>query len=193
MLPCPTESPASGKMQGQWEIPLSFHPHDIPIATLASDMTAHKQASVQSKSEAPQANSKTVPSPAALAQQETYDLLADIPAFQTPKRSLALWAYCMMRIPRPEDVQEREKQGLLTHPTTAKKVGVPIRGRWNMCSMRSLPYAQEIRNLHWTCNNLAQPVNPTPQQSAVRSRRPTLSNLSKAINLLWVSALLCSL
>lgn len=65
MLPCPTESPASGKMQGQWEIPLSFHPHDIPTATLASGTTAHTQASVQSKSEAPQANSKSGPSPAA--------------------------------------------------------------------------------------------------------------------------------
>ncbi|XP_029299634.1 uncharacterized protein LOC115016106 isoform X2 [Cottoperca gobio] len=77
---CPTVPPALGKMHSQWEIPLSFHPHDIPTATLASNVTAHAQAPVQGKAEAPQANSKKTAE--ALTQQEAYDLQADFPALR---------------------------------------------------------------------------------------------------------------
>lgn len=84
--PCPTECPASAKMQGQWEISLSVHPHDIPTATLAGDTTAHAQASVQGKEEAPQANSRASPSPAVPTQQEAYDLMADFPALKASKK-----------------------------------------------------------------------------------------------------------
>ncbi|XP_059206156.1 uncharacterized protein LOC131985126 [Centropristis striata] len=91
ILPCPTEPPASGKMHSQWEIPLSFHPHDIPTATLASAVAAHAQAPVQGKAKAPRANLKNAP-PAAPTQQEAYDLLADFPALQRPEIPLALGA-----------------------------------------------------------------------------------------------------
>lgn len=84
--PCPRDCPASGKMQGQWEISLSVHPHDIPTATLAGDTTAHAQASVQGKEEAPQANLRASPSPAVPTQQEAYDLMADFPALKAPKK-----------------------------------------------------------------------------------------------------------
>ncbi len=90
ILPRPTEPPASGKMHGQWEIPLSFHPHVIPTATLASGVTAQAQASVQGKAQAPQADSKTEAAPAAPSQQEAYDLLADFPALRPPKEPLIL-------------------------------------------------------------------------------------------------------
>lgn len=88
--PCPTEPQASGKLHDQWEIPLSFHPHDNPTATLASGMTAHAQTPVQGKAKAPQANSKTSVPPTASMQQEAYNLLADFPALQLPKTPLAL-------------------------------------------------------------------------------------------------------
>ncbi|XP_065804425.1 uncharacterized protein [Labrus bergylta] len=93
--PCPTEPPASGKMHGQWEIPLSFHPNDIPTATLANVTPAHVQACVQGKAIAPQANSETNASPpaeaaAAQMQQETYDLLADFPALVPPTKPLVI-------------------------------------------------------------------------------------------------------
>ncbi|XP_060916278.1 uncharacterized protein LOC132991512 [Labrus mixtus] len=93
--PCPTEPPASGKMHGQWEIPLSLHPNDIPTVTLANVMPAHVQACVQVKAIAPQANSETDVSPAAAAAaaqmpQETYDLLADFPALAPPTKPLVI-------------------------------------------------------------------------------------------------------
>ncbi|XP_074543404.1 uncharacterized protein LOC141803338 [Halichoeres trimaculatus] len=88
--PCPTEPSASGKLQGQLEIPPSFCPNDIPTATLANGMTAHAQAGVQSKAEAPQANTKTNVPAAIPAQQEAYDLLADFPPLGPPLRPLAM-------------------------------------------------------------------------------------------------------
>ncbi|XP_019130985.1 uncharacterized protein c19h1orf94 isoform X2 [Larimichthys crocea] len=90
ILPRPTEPPALGKLHDQWEIPLSFHPHDNPTATLASGMTAHAQTPVQGKAKAPQANLKTSAPPTASMQQEAYNLLADFPELQPPKKPLAL-------------------------------------------------------------------------------------------------------
>lgn len=109
--PCPTEPPASGKMHGQWEIPLSFHPHNMPTATLASGMTTHAQALVQGKAEAPQGNSQTNAPPAAPTQQEAYDLLADFPALQPPKKPLALG---VMHDGNPKTKDAEGKRGL-TH------------------------------------------------------------------------------
>lgn len=88
--PCPTEPSASRKLHGQWEIPLSFCPNDIPTATLANGMTAHAQARVQGRAEAPQGISKTNVPAAVPAQQEAYDLLADFPALGPPLRPLAM-------------------------------------------------------------------------------------------------------
>ncbi|XP_025758095.1 uncharacterized protein LOC100709710 isoform X1 [Oreochromis niloticus] len=85
-----TGPPALGKIKGQWEIPLSFHPHDIPTVTLASGVNDPVQASIQGKPEAPEANSKTKAPPAVPVQNEAYDLLADFPALQPPKNPLAL-------------------------------------------------------------------------------------------------------
>lgn len=109
--PRPTEPAASGKMHSQWEIPLSFHPHDIPTATLASSVAAHAQAPVQGKAEAPQANSKNNTPSAAPAQQEAYDLLADFPALQPPKKPLALG---VLRDGNPK-TKGAEGKGGLTH------------------------------------------------------------------------------
>ncbi|XP_035537862.1 uncharacterized protein LOC118343213 [Morone saxatilis] len=119
ILPCPTEPPASGKMHGQWEIPLSFHPHDIPLATLASGVTAHAQAPVQSKAEAPQANSKTNVPPAAPTQQEAYDLLADFPALQPPKKPLALG---VLRDGNPKTKNAAGKRELTHLPNHCQKM-----------------------------------------------------------------------
>ncbi|XP_054462540.1 uncharacterized protein LOC129097657 [Anoplopoma fimbria] len=90
--PCPTERPASGKMHSQWEMPRTLHPHDIPTATLAGGVTAHAQAPVQGEAKAPQANSQNIAPPpsAAPTQLEAYDLSADFPALQPPKKPLAL-------------------------------------------------------------------------------------------------------
>lgn len=90
LLPHHAKPPASGMLRGQWEIPLSFHPHNIPTDTLASGPAAPVQAPVQGRAEAPQATSKTTPPLAAQTQQGPYDLLADFPALQTPRRPLAL-------------------------------------------------------------------------------------------------------
>lgn len=90
ILPQSAVAPASGKRQGQWEIPLSFHPHVTPTATLASGVTAPAQAPVRGKAEAHQAKLKINAPPAAPTQQEAYDLLADFPALQPPKKPLAL-------------------------------------------------------------------------------------------------------
>lgn len=90
ILPCPMEPPASGKMHGQWEIPLSFHPHDIPTDTLASGATAQAQAPVQDKAEETRANSKTDAPPAGHMQHISFDLLADFPALKPPEKPLAL-------------------------------------------------------------------------------------------------------
>lgn len=117
ILPCPTEPPVSGKMQGQWEIPLSFHPHDIPAASLASGVTAHAQAPIQGKAEAPQANSKTSAPPAAMMQQEAYDLLADFPALQPPKNPSALGAW---RDGNPKNRDVGEGKGFV-NPTSRRQ------------------------------------------------------------------------
>ncbi|XP_068567602.1 uncharacterized protein [Cebidichthys violaceus] len=85
-------------MHSQWEIPLSFYPPDIPTATLASGVTAHVQAPVQGKAEAPEANSQNnAPAAAAAAptQQEAPDLLADFPPLQPPKKPLLLGVWCV--------------------------------------------------------------------------------------------------
>ncbi|XP_067468092.1 uncharacterized protein [Thunnus thynnus] len=108
-LPQPTAAPASGKVQGQWEISFSFNPRVIPTDTLASGMTVPGQAPVQGKAEAHQAKLKTNATPAAPTQQEAYDLLADFPALQPPKKPLAL---CVLRNGNPNT--KEGKRGL-TH------------------------------------------------------------------------------
>ncbi|XP_031179167.2 uncharacterized protein LOC116067027 isoform X2 [Sander lucioperca] len=111
ILPCPTEPPALGKMHSQWEIPLLFHPHNIPTATLAGCVTGYTQALVRGKAKAPQANSKNNAPPLAETQQEAYDLLADFPALQPPKKPLALG---VLRNGNPKTKGARGKRGL-TH------------------------------------------------------------------------------
>ncbi|XP_028453998.1 uncharacterized protein c19h1orf94 [Perca flavescens] len=111
ILPFPTEPPALGKMHSQWEIPLLFHPHNVPTATLAGCVTAHTQALVQGKAKARQANLKNNAPPVAKTQQETYDLLADFPALQPPKKPLALG---VLRNGNPKTKGARVKRGL-TH------------------------------------------------------------------------------
>ena len=90
VLPCPTAPPASGKMHSQWDIPFLFHPHAIPAATLAREVTTYAQAPVQDKAEAPQADTKKMAPPEAPTQQEAYDLQADFPALQPRKKALGL-------------------------------------------------------------------------------------------------------
>ncbi|XP_071356967.1 nucleolar and coiled-body phosphoprotein 1-like isoform X2 [Trachinotus anak] len=119
-LPCPTEAPALRKMHGQWEIPLSFHPHNNPTATLASGMTAPAQAPVQGEAEAPQANSKTNATPGAATQQEAYDLLADFPALQPPKRPLALG---VVHDGNPKTKDAKRQRGLTRPPTIHQESG----------------------------------------------------------------------
>ncbi|XP_026205048.1 uncharacterized protein LOC113154857 isoform X2 [Anabas testudineus] len=118
VLPHPTEPAASRKMHGQWEIPLSFHPHNNPTGTLASRPTAPVQAPVQGKAETPQANSKTVA--AALTQQESYDLLADFPALQPPRRPLALG---VLHNGNPNTTDARGKRGLIHRPNHRHETG----------------------------------------------------------------------
>lgn len=127
ILPCPMEPPASRKMHGQWEIPLSFHPHDIPTATLASDVTTYAQAPVQGKAEAPQANSKTDAPSAAPMQHEAYDLLADFPALQPPEKPLALG---ILRDGNLETKGAEGKRGLAHSPNRGQESGASH--RWRM-------------------------------------------------------------
>lgn len=126
ILPRPMEPPASGKMHGQWEIPLSFHPHDIPTATLASNVTAHAQAPVRGKAKAPRANSKTNAPPAAPTQREAYDLLADFPALQPPKKALALGA---VRDGNPKALDAEGKRGLARSSNHRQESGAPRQRR----------------------------------------------------------------
>lgn len=86
---CPTELSALWNVNGQWETPLSFHPHNTPTTTLASNMSAPLQAPVQDK--AIQANSKTDASPVC---QSAYDLLTDFPTLQRPESPSALGGLC---------------------------------------------------------------------------------------------------
>ncbi|CAK6949723.1 uncharacterized protein LOC121913851 [Scomber scombrus] len=90
MVPRPTVAPTSGKMQGQWEIPFLFSSHIISTATLENGVNAPAQVPVQGKAEGNQARVKTSATPAAPTQQEAYDLLADFPALQPPKKPLTL-------------------------------------------------------------------------------------------------------
>lgn len=106
IIPRPMETPALWKMHGQWEIPLSFHPHVIPTATLAKGATAPAQARVQRKAKAPQINSNTSAPPAAVPQQEAYDLLVDFPALQPPKRPFAFGAL-QKGNPKTEDAKRQ--------------------------------------------------------------------------------------
>ncbi|KAM7383989.1 hypothetical protein PAMA_011370 [Pampus argenteus] len=120
ILPHPMAVPASGKMQGQWEIPLSFHPHVIPTATLASGVTAPATATVQSKAKTPHTKLITNRPPAAPKQQEAYDLLADFPALQAPKKLLALG-----KIPNGtrNGKTREEKRGLTHSPNHCQESG----------------------------------------------------------------------
>lgn len=118
ILPRPMETPASRKMHGQWEIPLSFHPHDIPTATLANGMTAPAPDPVQGKAKAPQTNSNTNAPPAAVPQQEAYDLLADFPALQPPKSPFALR---VLQIGNPKTYDAKRQRGLTCSPNVGKE------------------------------------------------------------------------
>ncbi|XP_026011584.1 uncharacterized protein LOC113014343 isoform X2 [Astatotilapia calliptera] len=107
-----TGPPALGKIKSQWEIPLSFHPHDIPTVTLASGVNDPVQAPIQGKPEAPEANSKTkAPLP---VQEEAYDLLADFPALQPPKNPLALGG---LRQRNPKTNDAKGKGVLISTPS----------------------------------------------------------------------------
>lgn len=88
--PRPTECPASGKVQGQWQISLSVHQHDFPSTTLAAEMAAHAQAPIQGKEEASWANLQVSPSLAVSTQPVAYDLMADFPALRPPKKERLL-------------------------------------------------------------------------------------------------------
>ncbi|XP_030597599.1 uncharacterized protein LOC115788627 isoform X2 [Archocentrus centrarchus] len=108
---CPTEPSALGKMKGQWEIPLSFYPHDTPTVTLASAVSGPVRAPNQGKTEAPEAHSKTKALPAVPVQTKAYDLLADFPALQPPKKPLALGA---LHHGNPK-TKDAEGKRILTH------------------------------------------------------------------------------
>lgn len=118
VLPHPMKPPASGKMRGQWEIPLSLYPHNIPTDTLAGSLTSLVQAPVQCKAETPQANSKTIA--AAPTQQESYDLLADFPALQPPRRPLALG---VLHNGNPKTIDAKRKRGIIHLPNHRPKTG----------------------------------------------------------------------
>ncbi|TKS88621.1 hypothetical protein D9C73_022948 [Collichthys lucidus] len=120
ILPRPTEPPALGKLHDQWEIPLSFHPHDNPTATLASGITAHAQTPVQGKAKAPQANLKTSAPPTASMQQEAYNLLADFPELQPPKKPLALG---VLRDGNPKTKAEEGKGGHAPSTNHRQEIG----------------------------------------------------------------------
>ncbi|XP_036948296.1 uncharacterized protein LOC119016523 isoform X4 [Acanthopagrus latus] len=120
IIPCPTEPPASGKMHGQWEIPLSFHPHDIPTDTLASCATAQAQAPVQDKAEPTRANSKTSVPPAGQMQHISFDLLADFPALKPPEKPLALG---VVRGRIPEAYGAEGKRGHTLSPNHRQESG----------------------------------------------------------------------
>ncbi|CAJ1083787.1 uncharacterized protein LOC122864139 isoform X9 [Xyrichtys novacula] len=114
--PCPTKPRASGKMRGLWEIPLSF----APTATLANSMTTHAQARVQSRAEALEANLKTKLPPAAPAQQEAYDLLADFPALGPPMKPLVMGG-SHDGYPKAKDA--KEKRGITNIPNHRQESG----------------------------------------------------------------------
>lgn len=88
-LPHPAECPASGNVQGQWEISPSVHPHDFPSTNLATVMQ-HAPAPIQCKEEVLRANSQVSSSVAIPTKHIAYDLAADLPAIRTPKRERPL-------------------------------------------------------------------------------------------------------
>lgn len=163
MPPCSMKPPAWGKMRGQWEIPLSFHPHDIPTATLASGVTAHAQAPVQCKAEAPQANWKVSPRPAAPMQQEAYDLLADFPALQPPKNPLALSGWWDGN---PKTKVAEGNRGLIHSPNHCQETGASHQRR-----MEYVPH--EVSSI---CAGVQKPVlDLQPFGSISRCNSPTIS------------------
>ncbi|KAF3707626.1 hypothetical protein EXN66_Car000799 [Channa argus] len=121
--PCPVRHRATGKVQGQWEIPLSFHPHNIPTETLARGLTAPLRVPVQSK-ETPQA--KTNEPLTVQKQRGPYDLLADFPALQPPERPLAL-AKLYDRVPKTNDA--KRKGGLIYPLNHSQGTGTSQRRR----------------------------------------------------------------
>lgn len=120
VLTYPMKPKASGKMHSQWEIPLSLHPHNIPTDTLASSSTAPVQAAVQGKAETPQANSKTDTPLAVPTQQEPYDLLADFPALQAPRKPLALGE---LHNGNPKTKDTKGKRGIIHQPNHRQETG----------------------------------------------------------------------
>lgn len=163
MPPCSMKPPAWGKMRGQWEIPLSFHPHDIPTATLASRATAHAQAPVQCKAEAPRANWKVSPRPAAPTQQEAYDLLADFPALQPPKKPLALSG---LWDGNPKTKVAEGNRGLVGSPNHCQETGASHQRR-----MEYVPH--EVSSI---CAGVQKPVlDLQPFGSISRCNSPTMS------------------
>ncbi|XP_056254655.1 uncharacterized protein LOC130183365 isoform X2 [Seriola aureovittata] len=172
IFPCPMETPASWKMHGQWEIPLSFHPHDIPTATLASKMTTPAQAPVQGKAEAPQANSKTDATPAAATQQEAYDLLADFPALQPPKRPFASG---VLRDGNLRTKDAKKQRGLTRPPNVRQESGASRQRR-----MENVPHEvssicagdqKSVANLQTFCS-VSERNSPTISCGEMKANNP---------------------
>lgn len=163
MPPCSTKPPAWGKMRGQWEIPLSFHPRDIPTATLASRATAREQALVQCKAEAPRANWKVSPRPAAPTQQEAYDLLADFPALQPPEKPSAL---SELWNGNPKTKVAEGNRGRIHSPNRCQETGASHQRR-----MEYVPH--EVSSI---CAGVQKPVlDLQPSGSVSRCSSPTIS------------------
>lgn len=164
MPSCPTESPASGKMKSQWEIPLSSHPHDIPTATLANCIIGHVQAPVQRKQKHLRQSQKNSPPPAGSTKWKPYNLLADILPLSHPKKSLVR-SVIHDGFPKAKD---REGELGLTHlPNHWQQSSHSPRSATHQ-PMRFPPSAQETINLCWSFKHLAKTtgaaLSPTSSQ-----------------------------
>ncbi|XP_035476969.1 uncharacterized protein LOC118292282 isoform X2 [Scophthalmus maximus] len=150
ILPCPTETPASRKL---------CDAHDNPTATLQRGMTAPVMAPVQGRAEAPQGNTKTNAPTAALTQQEAYDLLANFPALERPKKPLGL----DMQGGNPKMRIEMGQSGLTHPPKHCPSSGASHQRRMGNVSheVSSISAGEEkyVLSLHYPTNNCGHLTN----------------------------------
>ncbi|AWP21875.1 Hypothetical protein SMAX5B_017081, partial [Scophthalmus maximus] len=150
ILPCPTEPPASRKL---------CDAHDNPTATLQRGMTAPVMAPVQGRAEAPQGNTKTNAPTAALTQQEAYDLLANFPALERPKKPLGL----DMQGGNPKMRIEMGPSGLTHPPKHCPSSGASHQRRMGNVSheVSSISAGEEkyVLSLHYPTNNCGHLTN----------------------------------
>lgn len=115
----PSRVSSLGKKHGQWVVPLSLHPHDIPSIPLCRILPKAKQKHPR------HTQTPTIHQPSQCSRRlMTFWLTSLLSSTQRP-----LWP-CIMGILRLK-LQTRKKV-FLTHRTPAKTVGFPRKGDWKI-------------------------------------------------------------